>query len=201
LYKALFLVLTFTALISVQATAVILVVSCAPFATALFAAAAGQERLDAGRLLGVAAGCGGVAVMALGQPMTTATAFGVGCVVLGMLAFSLGTVVYRGRAGDAVGVNFWQSVAGCGAMIPLSLVFGRPGAAARPVLAVGVAYLAPAAGVVGVGLGWPVVAFSFRPSRGSIAPLTAAPARTWAVCWKDAALRKLSVARAALVMP
>lgn len=152
LYNALYLGLAFTALVSVPATAVILIVSCAPFATALFAAAAGQERLDAGRLLGVAAGCGGVAVMALGQPMTTATAFGVGCAVLGMLAFSLGTVVYRGRAGDAVGVNFWQSVAGCGAMIPLSLVFGRPGAAATPELAAAVAYLALVVGVGGMGL-------------------------------------------------
>ncbi|MDQ7831101.1 MAG: DMT family transporter [Desulfovibrionaceae bacterium] len=152
LYNALYLGLTFTALVSVSATLVILIVSCAPFATALFAAAAGQERLDAGRLLGVAAGFGGVAAIALGQPMTMATALGVGCAVLGMLAFSLGTVVYRGRAGDAVGVNFWQSVAGCAAMIPLSLVFGRPGAAATPELVAAVAYLALVVGVGGMGL-------------------------------------------------
>ncbi|QLA12475.1 DMT family transporter [Desulfolutivibrio sulfodismutans] len=154
LYNALYLGLTFTALVSVSATLVILIVSCAPFATALFAAAAGQERLDAGKLLGVAAGFGGVAVIALGQPMTRVTALGVGFAILGMLAFSLGTVLYRGRAvaGDAVRINFWQSVAGCAAMIPLCLAFGRPGTTATPELAAAVAYLALVVGVGGMGL-------------------------------------------------
>ena len=43
--------------------------------------------------------------------------------------------------------------------------------------------------------------FSFRPRRLSTLPSTAASARTVFVSWKDAADRKLSVAREALVMP
>ncbi len=46
-----------------------------------------------------------------------------------------------------------------------------------------------------------MMTFSFRPASGSTLPLMAASVRTRVVSWKDAADRKESVARAALVMP
>ena len=47
----------------------------------------------------------------------------------------------------------------------------------------------------------PMMTFSFRPSRWSTLPLMAASVRTLVVSWKEAADRKLSVAREAYVMP
>ena len=46
-----------------------------------------------------------------------------------------------------------------------------------------------------------MMTFSFRPTSGSILPLMAASVSTRVVSWKEAAERKLSVARDALVMP
>ena len=52
------------------------------------------------------------------------------------------------------------------------------------------------------GISLPMMTFSFRPaSRGQPLPLMAASVRTRVVSWKDAADRKDSFARAALVMP
>jgi len=55
LYNALYLGLTFTALVSGQATAVILIMGCAPFAPPRFAGSAGADRPDAAMVLGVGA--------------------------------------------------------------------------------------------------------------------------------------------------
>ena len=46
-----------------------------------------------------------------------------------------------------------------------------------------------------------MITFSFKPSNGSILPLIAASVRTRVVSWKEAADKKLSVAKAALVIP
>ena len=54
---------------------------------------------------------------------------------------------------------------------------------------------------VPAGISFPMITFSFNPIRGSIFPLMAASVSTRAVSWKEAALRKESVAREALVMP
>jgi len=54
---------------------------------------------------------------------------------------------------------------------------------------------------VPAGISLPMMTFSFRPASGSTLPLMAASVRTRVVSWKDAADRKDSFARAALVMP
>ena len=46
-----------------------------------------------------------------------------------------------------------------------------------------------------------IIIFSLRPTKRSILPLIAASVRTLVVSWNDAADKKLSVARAALVIP
>lgn len=154
-YNAAYLGLTFSALRSVSATVVILIVGLSPFVTALLAAATGRERLSPATVAGMVLGFGGVAAIALGQPLTRVTGLGVGLAALGMLAFCLGTVFYRGRAGavDILGLTFWQSVTGCAALAPISLAFGRPGAIfGQPGAAWAVAYLALAVGIGGMGL-------------------------------------------------
>src|SRR3972149_2934958 len=50
-------------------------------------------------------------------------------------------------------------------------------------------------------MSFPMITFSFSPISGSILPLVAASVRTRAVSWKEAALRKESVASEALVIP
>ena len=154
-YNAAYLGLTFSALRFMSATVVILIVGLAPFVTALISAATGRERLSSATVAGMLLGFGGVAAIALGQPMTRVTGLGVGLAALGMLAFCLGTVFYRVRAGsvEVLGLNFWQSVTGCAALLPLSLAFGRPGAIfGQPGAAWAVAYLALVVGVGGMGL-------------------------------------------------
>ena len=54
---------------------------------------------------------------------------------------------------------------------------------------------------VPAGISLPMMTFSFRPASGSTLPLMAASVSTRVVSWKDAADRKESFARAALVMP
>ena len=51
------------------------------------------------------------------------------------------------------------------------------------------------------GINLPIMTFSFRPRRLSWAPLTAAWVRTLVVSWKEAAAKKLSVSKEALVTP
>ena len=51
------------------------------------------------------------------------------------------------------------------------------------------------------GISLPMMTFSLRPTRWSTLPLMAASVRTLVVSWKEAADRKLSVARDALVIP
>ena len=54
---------------------------------------------------------------------------------------------------------------------------------------------------VPAGICFPMITFSFRPTSGSIFPLIAASVSTFVVSWKDAADRKESDARDALVIP
>lgn len=54
---------------------------------------------------------------------------------------------------------------------------------------------------VPAGINLPIITFSFRPTKGSIFPFIAASVRTLVVSWNDAADKKLSVAKAALVIP
>ena len=54
---------------------------------------------------------------------------------------------------------------------------------------------------VPAGINLPIITFSFNPINGSILPLIAASVRTLVVSWNEAADKKLSVARAALVIP
>ena len=53
----------------------------------------------------------------------------------------------------------------------------------------------------GGGMSLPMMTFSYRPTRWSTLPLMAASVRTLVVSWKEAAERKESVAKEALVIP
>ena len=54
---------------------------------------------------------------------------------------------------------------------------------------------------VPAGMSLPIITFSLRPSSGSTLPLIAASVSTRVVSWKEAADRKESVAKDALVIP
>ena len=54
---------------------------------------------------------------------------------------------------------------------------------------------------VAAGISLPMITFSFRPSRRSVLPSSAASVRTLVVSWNEAADRNESVASEALVMP
>ena len=54
---------------------------------------------------------------------------------------------------------------------------------------------------VPAGISFPIITFSFSPTKSSTFPLTAASVRTLVVSWNDAADKKLSVASDAFVIP
>ncbi len=153
LNNAAYLGLTFSALQFVRPAVVVVIVSCAPFVTALVAALSGVERLDGMKLIGVVVGFGGVVVIAgwdFGQGGLT----GIALAAAGTAAFSLGTVMFRARATrlPIAGLNFWQSIAGGLALAPIAMIEGRGlGASSLPgVLAI--LYLAVVVTIGGMGL-------------------------------------------------
>ena len=54
---------------------------------------------------------------------------------------------------------------------------------------------------VPAGISLPIITFSFKPDKGSTLPLIAASVNILVVSWNDAADKKESVSKAALVMP
>ncbi|KAA8995386.1 DMT family transporter [Affinibrenneria salicis] len=120
LNNAIYLGLTFQALQFIRPSLVVVIVSCAPFATMLLATLFGQERIGAIRAAGILSGVAGVVVIAGWHPVTTCDLTGIGLAAAGTLAFAAGTVAFHDRArGLRIrDVNFWQSVAGIAALLP-----------------------------------------------------------------------------------
>lgn len=135
-----YLGLTFSSLKYIPAGWVVIITACSPFMTIALAALMRLERLSVLKLLGMAVGFAGVVVItgvgeALGQDME----WGVLLALLGTLAFSCGTVMFRGRAvGMSIAqLNLWQSVSGAVLLLPLVLLY--EGAPPAPSLAGAVA--------------------------------------------------------------
>lgn len=128
LNNALYLGLSFAALQTVSPKIVIVIVSCAPLVTSLLSAWWGVEPLSQMKLLGAALGLVGVVVIsgvASGMPVDL---WGVLMATGGMLAFASGTVFFRGQGAGlpVLQANFWQSIAGALALLPMVMAFGQP---------------------------------------------------------------------------
>lgn len=152
LNNAAYLGLTFAALQYVRPVVVVVVVSCAPFATALLAAAAGLERPSATKLAGVAVGFLGVLVIA-GWDLRGAPV-GVALAAAGTAAFSFATVLFRARAANLPlrELNFWQSLAGAMSLAPIAMVYGRGLGAASLSGALAILYLSLVVTIGGMAL-------------------------------------------------
>ncbi|WP_413206659.1 DMT family transporter [Rhodospirillum sp. A1_3_36] len=117
---AIYLGLSFSAIRLLRPEVVIVVIGLTPFFTLLIAAATGVERLSLFKVLGVLLGLMGVALVsgigtdANPNPLGLLYALGSG------LAFSFGTVLFRGKAGRLpMGpLAFWQSLGACLALLP-----------------------------------------------------------------------------------
>ncbi len=143
LNNALYLGLSFAALQTVSPKVVIVIVSCAPLATSLLSAWWGVEPLSPMKLLGAVLGLVGVVVIsgvASGMPMDL---WGVLMAAGGMLAFASGTVFFReqGAGLPVLQANFWQSIAGAIALLPMAMVFGQPLAAPSTATMIAVTHL------------------------------------------------------------
>jgi drug/metabolite transporter (DMT)-like permease len=117
---AIYLGLSFSAIRLLRPEVVIVVIGLTPFFTLLIAAVTGVERLSLLKVLGVLLGLIGVALVsgigtdASPNPLGMLYALGSG------LAFSFGTVLFRGKAGGLpMGpLAFWQSLGACLALLP-----------------------------------------------------------------------------------
>lgn len=128
LNNALYLGLSFAALQTVRPQVVIVIVSCAPLATGLISAWWSVEPLSPIKLLGATLGLAGVVIISGITSGTTVDIWGILMATAGMLAFASGTVFFRGRGASlpVLQANFWQSIAGTTALLPMALAFGQP---------------------------------------------------------------------------
>lgn len=128
LNNAIYLGLSFSALRLIRPEVVIVIISCAPFVTTLAAARLGLERFSIRAVAGIALGFLGVLVISGIASTERPNGLGLLLAAAGMLAFVAGTVIFRRRSGELpiLQTNFWQCIAGAGALLPLSLVSGQP---------------------------------------------------------------------------
>lgn len=154
LNNALYLGATFWALQTIRPELVVVVVSCAPFMTALIAAALGLERLVLLKVVGIALGFLGVLVISGVASTAPPDPFGLALAVGGTAAFSVGTVLFRSKATalPVLHLNFWQSTIGAIALIPVALAFGEPLSAPSLPVALAITYLAVVVTIGGMAL-------------------------------------------------
>lgn len=128
LNNAIYLGLSFSALRLVRPEVVIVIVSCAPFVTALAAARSGTEAVSVRTLIGIMLGFAGVLVISGIASSDRPDLWGLMLATAGMLAFATGTVLFRRKSRELpiLQTNFWQSVAGAVALLPLAILFGEP---------------------------------------------------------------------------
>lgn len=149
LNNAVYLGLTFEALRFTSPALVVVCVSLAPFMTGLLAAMAGQERFTWRKTAGLALGLIGV-VMITGPYVGVRDLYGIGLALLGTLAFAGAAVLFRGRSAGLplLATNFWQSLAGFVALLPLAWFQSKGLPAISPTTVAAIVYLA-----VGVSIG------------------------------------------------
>jgi len=143
LNNALYLGLSFAALQTVRPQVVIVIVSCAPLATSLLSAWWGVEPLSPMKLLGAALGLVGVVIISGVASGMQVDVWGVLMATGGMLAFASGTVFFRGQGAGLpiLQANFWQSIAGAVALLPMAMVFGQPLAVPSTATMIAIAHL------------------------------------------------------------
>lgn len=154
LNNAFYLGATFWALRTIRPELVVVVVSCAPFMTALIAAALGLERLALLKVVGIALGFIGVLVISGVASTAPPDPFGLALAVGGTAAFSAGTLLFRSKAIalPILHLNFWQSTVGAIALLPVALAFGEPLSAPSLPVALAIAYLAIVVTIGGMAL-------------------------------------------------
>lgn len=121
--NVLYLGLTFTALRFISADLVVIIVSCAPFATSAIAGALGMEKISLRGIAGIAIGFCGVLIITLSRPVGTVDPLGLALAILGTVSFAMATVFYRNKAAPHAPqqVNFWQSIIAGVLLLPLAI--------------------------------------------------------------------------------
>lgn len=154
LNNTIYLGATFAAIRSISPALVIVIVSCAPFVTVLMGAAAGRERLDIGKVAGMAVGFAGVLVIVGGQGALHGDVSGVLLAAGGTLSFCAGTVVFSGRGAQVsiLQTNFYQSAAAAVSLAAIALVLHAPLVMPSPTTVAVVVYLALVVTIVGMAL-------------------------------------------------
>lgn len=151
LNNAIYLGLSFKGLETVSPEATVLIVSTAPLMTTLISALAGggrSWRQIAGALIGFA----GVVVVVGARLRGGEDPFGVALIVLGTLAFSIGTVAYGriGRQHDPVALNAVQTLSGAILLIPFApLPAASLTALGQPAVLLAFAHLAVVVSIAG----------------------------------------------------
>lgn len=143
LNNAVYLGLTFEALRYTTPALVVVCVSLAPFMTGLLAALAGQERFTWRNAAGLALGLAGV-TMITGPQVGSRDLYGIGLALLGTLAFAGAATIFRRQAAalPLLPTNFWQSLAGFVALLPLAWVDSGSVTTASAATVAAVVYLA-----------------------------------------------------------
>ena len=100
LNNAIYLGLSFSALRTLRPEVVIVIISCAPFATTLLAVWLGLETFSMKMLTGIVLGFLGVVVMSGIASAQRPDIWGFLLAVAAMLAFTAGTVLFRRKAGE-----------------------------------------------------------------------------------------------------
>lgn len=126
--NVLYLGLTFYALLYISAGWVVIITACSPFMTMGLAALLRLERLSLLKGLGMVVGFSGVVVITGAGSLSSDAYYGIALALLGTLAFSSGTVLFRGKAGSMpiVQLNFWQSISAAVLLVPLVVFEGGP---------------------------------------------------------------------------
>lgn len=121
LNNAIYLGLSFKGLETVSPEATVLIVSTAPLMTTLISALSGGRR-SLMQIVGALIGFAGVFVVVGARLRGGEDPFGALLIVLGTLAFSIGTVAYArmGRSHDPVALNAVQTLAGAILLIPFA---------------------------------------------------------------------------------
>lgn len=126
LNNAVYVGLVFSAMHYISPGWVVIIAASSPFMTAVLAAVFGQERLNAAKLLGIAVGVCGVVIMTGVTELDADAVIGLGMAFGGTLAFSLGTVLFRGKSNgmSIQTLNFWLCVWGAVLLFPAALASG-----------------------------------------------------------------------------
>ncbi|WP_084455170.1 DMT family transporter [Comamonas composti] len=143
LNNALYLGLSFSALEFVRPQVVIVIISCAPIFTSILSASTGIELFSIKKFLGCILGLFGVIIITGISTTNQANSFGIFLATAGMLAFSCGTVIFRGKGlkFPVLQVNFWQSIAGAITLAPFAIVLRQKNVIPSMESIISIAYL------------------------------------------------------------